>query len=473
MRYLFVFILFFYSFSASAQERYKEATKTIKHTSSYKISDSISLHFAVTYKKNPLRYEYQAYLVGEMVKKLAPFSFDGKKKPNIIASHINDSKCVFIYKRKNNYYIIEYDFKDEKASLSQKIPDLKYDHILQKENATFFIKKKGKSILLTHIRNKDYINTRLYDSETSDDANLFNKFKLDTEFDYVTTDEYVEIGSIKKGHSYIFDNTIILTYDEKSKETSYVITLDYANKSNFSVRSYKNSLKNIRQIRSFAIGNLLFQFAISFKLAKLNIYNLEASNLSKSFTYTKEDFGPHNKYYRRTKEMAVKPAAFFNSFARFVPFSTYLPTIFITVNKGINDSYIVESGHINGAVYSYYNHFDHFMWHQQMMNQPPVNIPRFGPNPNLDIYEVKDTEDDLKKTSFILALDTDFQKLDSIPDSLFEKEKWKKEKESLDEIKKNPGYKSFSTIELQNSLRYIFYHKRIKTLFIKEINKKE
>jgi len=469
-------IIFLLSLSSiiSSQELYKEKVlKKTKQTHSYKVNDSTSLHFTVTYHSKMKKYEYKPYLVGKKVMKLTPMFFS-KKNPKIIASHINANKCVLIYKVKKQTYIIDYDFVTQKASLPVELFDFKYDHILQKEDATIFLRKNNGVIYIQYFINSKVNSTHIYKAKNNRDSQILTEFNFNTEIDYVTTDKYIDVGSIKKGHSYIYDKKIFLTYDNSKKDTSYLLELDYTKEGIYEFKYFKNSLKNNRQLRSFVTKNLLFQFAIDYKFAELTIYDLESTNIVKSFTYTKKDFGPYNKYfYKKNEVKEVNAFRFFTSFSSFHPFSKYLPTIFITVNKGKNDSYIVESGHINGAVYSYYNHFDTMWMHQNMLPPPNITVPHFGPMVTNDIFEMNNNDSELKKTSFILALDKDYKKLPSIPTTILKKDKWKKENDIIEEMKENSSFKSFSTLELKNSFRYMFYHRRIKTFFIKEFKKKK
>lgn len=468
LSFLFVFTL---SVSLSAQKIYEgKSEKKIRKTISCKVSDSVSIHFSVSFQSKTMKYKYNVILAGSSAKKLNSFLLE-KNYNNIISSHFSHNKFVFITEYKKHVFIHEYDLTTEKLNAPKELINFSYDIIIPKDDRSLLINRKNNVLTVFNIETIGINSKNVYTPEK--ETNL-NGFKLKTNFDYVTTDEYIEIGSIKKGHIYLYKDTLLFSYDNSHSKKSIVLTLDIRKSGKYTTKIFQNNLDHNRQVRSFITPEYLFQFAINRTDARLSLFDFTTTKLLKEFTYTKTDFGPYNKYFYYKKEVPVNPKKFFRSFAKFKVMTSYLATIFITVNKGVNDTYIVESGHIDGNVYGYYNDYNHTWMMQQMMIQPPkVYIPNFGPNAINDEFILNNTTDEIQKTSFILAIDNNFLKLDSIPNSVLTKDKWKEEYIKIEKLSDQTRYKAFSTVALKNSLRYMYQNKKLKALYIGEIKKKK
>lgn len=493
--YILLFALIFaYSIPSFSQNKFyhniNNKNMKVIDTESFKINNDSSIHVVLAKNKNDKNYVLIPFLVNEdTLNKLPKISFD--KEPKTVSAHFTNDKWIYIYKENNkdDLHILQYALTGENSINRKILNKVEYDHSLQSDDTAYFLDfEKNGNIKLYTIKDFDNIFLKTFspaNNKSNEDyrtimnkAVFYSSNDIKSGFDFVTTTDYVNIGSIKNGHTFLYDDTIFLSYDLKSDETSYVIKLDLNNlkeNSQYVVNQLHSSLGNTRQIRSFITDNKLFQFGVDFEFAKLHVFDLNTGESLNSYTYTKENFGPYNKYYFKTEEIEPKPERFFNSFRKMRIGSTYLPTIFIVVNKGHDNSYIVETGHINGATYSYNNYYmDHFWWMHQINSIPTFHgAPGFGPNPSLFQPEITQSDDEsLRKTSFMLALDHTLQKLDSIPKSIYTKDKWKEEKKELEELTKNTSFESLSSATLENEINYIYYDKSKKQIFIKSKTKK-
>ncbi len=429
---VFFSLLVAFSINVSAQELLKDMLQDTSRKSidikSIKINDSTSLHYVIYKSKTTKQYILQPYFIGENVKKLLSFSFE--KKPTIISNHFIDDKWVLTYKLKRNInvFVREYNFNTQKTSQPKLVKILKYNHLITTKFNTYFLTfVSNKKIELTVIKDINTIYTKNLSSFDKDTEyqftvihdKLFSNTKIT--LDNINTNEYIEVGSLSKGHSYVYDNTILLTFDNKKNKTSYVVQIKNINTPDdytFTITKYVNGLTTTKQIRSFAAKDKLFQFALNYDKAKINIYDLSTHEILKNFDYTKENFGPYNTYFYKNIESSPNSKKFFRGFRNMSAITDYKPTIFIVVNENISGGYVLESGHINSAVYHY--HQDPFMF----MNKPyfsPLHIPNFGPNINYDYNYFPSEEDELKKTSFILSLNKELQRIKTIPETKFTK----------------------------------------------------
>jgi len=453
------------------------------NTYTIKVADSSSLHFIVAKNLTTKRIDFLPYYATNLVKKLATFSFD--KQPILLSTHIYKNKLVLIYKKaikSKEIFSKAFDFIADKISTPKLIFDIDntYDILITLESRTIFISFSKFRLKVTTVYDSDKIAVNSFSTKTKKDQEMLKGLKSKNiflepasyKFDYVATNKYVEIGSIKTGHFFLDSNILILTRDVKKKANTSFLKLDLnkTQKQYLNFREFKNKLKKVKQIRSFYFEDKLFQFAISSQDASLQIFDVSTGLILKTFDYTKSNFGPYNKYFFKSKEIEPNPSRFFNSFKKFRPYSMYFPSIFIVANKSTDNGFVVEMGHINGAVYNY-NSFN-MMWQmQQMQWQMQNNIMNFhppsfrGPDGIFDYEYVKTTDNGIRKTSFILSLDKNLNKTEKVATTIFKKDTLRKK---IDDLRSSDYIKMLSYEVSGDVLRYTYYYQPQRKVIIKE-----
>ncbi len=446
----------------------------LKNTYSIKTNDSTTLHLIVVKNKKTKKIDFLPFSLGSKFKKLNSFTFD--KEPIILSHHFYKNKLIIVYKiTKDNddIYMREFDTETSKISSPKIVHKRKYKKIITEGDVTYILSFVNKYFFITTIQDGKNNSIVQYSMGTNTDDYLLKNL-VNATFDYVTTNEFVEVGSLEEGHLFIDKNRLLLTLDIKKNASSYFVEFDLVPNSNskqfVEIKQFKSNFLKVKQIRSFYIENKLFQFSLTGQEASLKILDIKTALVLNEFRYTKLNFGPYNKYFFKSKETKPNPKKFFNSFKKFRPTVEYLPTIFVVVNKSSNGGFIVESGHIDSKIYHYNNFYDwQSQWHMQLEQDFQDRVrnnsfpPDRGPNANFEL--VMKEKDSLRKTSFILALNKNLNKTVDIPRTVYKKGTWK---DKVKYLRKALNVKNLSYTKFKDGLRYAYYNPDYMKVFIKE-----
>jgi hypothetical protein len=108
------------------------------------------------------------------------------------------------------------------------------------------------------------------------------------------------------------------------------------------------------------------------------------------------------------------------------------------------------------------------MW-QMQNNLNNFRPPSFGGGPNgiFDYEYVKNIDDDIRKTSFILSLDKNLNKTEKVTATIFKKDIWR---EKIDIFRYSKNIQLLSYARIGTFLRCTYYDKTLNKLVIKEFN---
>tara|TARA_R110001583_G_scaffold145635_2_gene297594 strand:- start:25508 stop:26860 length:1353 start_codon:yes stop_codon:yes gene_type:complete len=384
-----------------------------------------------------------------------------EKSPSIISYHFNNNNLTLLatqkIKNKTQLVILDLDLTTKKHT-SKIIDDFKdAKAIFRLENKTIFVHKTVSSLKITEVINS--VNQKK--NKIIIDSQNFQQFRsLFEEIpDIVNTNEYVKNGSTNKFQGYYYENNLIFTKINKKNTEVNSITTDLNNYSFKLNRISLNDLEGVKDLNTFLYNNKLYTMLVSKNNAHLKIIDINNSEekFSKSLnTELKNHFNNDDleNFIKQASKKRNKPT--------------------ITVNETIENKLVLNIDYVDTTVYNYnYNWwFHHWMWQQQQwhmqqsMQQIKVNIPSFGPNTIGFENVLSDTEKTNK--SIKLVLDTSF-KINKEATTQTIKKEIDKEK-YLDDLKENKSLKHITASFQENSIRYIYYSKKLKTFIIKTSN---
>jgi hypothetical protein len=480
-KYRFSFMVFlFCTFKFYAQNEIQIPLNTSeikpKDTYTIKVNDSTSMHVSVASNKSDHKLKFTPRLLHD--KSLVELKwFDLEPDSEVLGNHINGNDWVILYSHLNNnkkeYYLTQYNLISQ--TLSKEVPitfDMNaklfpMDHF----TATINLDIEKSKLEIDIYENIDRVKEKTFTLATElQDALTYESEITDMFMDYIPSDRYTDVGSLNKSHFYWIDDTYYFTIDVKSKQTTYLIKANVKDENvPLEYGKFTNTQENNKQMRSFLLDGKLFQFSVSNKLARITIFDIETEKVEKEIDYTKEVFGPYHSYYEKSYATEANPSKFLNSFNRFKITSSYIPNIFISVNKGVEETYIIKAGHVNEITY----HYNDFWWMQRhmMMMQPniPTSLPRgFGPNQkNIPELYIEDTEESIiHKTYFMLVVDKNFIKTDYLKSSIYNNYDVESVQKKINDLKFS---KFVSTIQIGPNMWYTYYNKDTKNIMIGKI----
>ena len=439
-----------------------DKNQKIKSTLSAEIGDG-SLHMLNVRDKSTSSIELHIYYIDAKDKVLEMEKLYYDDTPNILSYHINDNQLhFFTYLEKTINHIV-YNLEDGKFKNKELVSVEKPNYIFRNQDKSLFVRtdKEAKALIINEYTNSYEPKTQQIQIADDEKINWFFNSSLTA----VKVDEYVEKGAIGPNKLYYIDGSLIATHLKNDILNYFVCNLNNGNiiYNSFNHSPYNSNKKN----NSFVYGNWIAKMNTQKDEFSISIVDIAtgklmgAVNSETDFSYIFKSDSQKEQYLKKIRK------------------KTYHPTI--TVNKSIDGNAVVRLSIVNVANYSYHYDwwFHNFMFQQQMqmqimnqqINQTIQNLPRFEPNP--DYYEsaglvYNDLDENL---SFEFVLNSNIEILKNGNTNTIFKH-IKKEKYSKP-YRENPVAKNFSACFVNNKMRYLYFDKKLKTIFINSHSIKE
>lgn len=462
----------FLSIASKAKEiQFKlEKNQKIKSTFSGDINQESSIHLIIFRNKKTKNYGIKPFYIDkdQKTKEFEIIDFE-KEIPEIVSYHQNnntisliiernlfDAKVEINVKSRKKLTIIDLNISDKKTALKnldlKHLNNNKYFHVSDK---TFVLHYKGEKLFINTIKNSQKIDSTKIKFQ-AEDLKISKKF-FDGSIEFVNTQEYVKNGSIANVKAYHQDEKLFFTHFENKKDgiTSTFIDLNQ----NQPLVFYKNGLseeykKTWSRTASYIHNGDLFLFCRNPSDMFLEIIDVYTGK-SKYRASLKKGF---SSYLDQKKLDLLQQKLSWN---------TNKPTI--TVNKSIDQNLVIRFDYVKPENYRYDNMwwFHQQMWqHQQMMNNiPKINTSRFGPTPTYFDERLLFFKSKKKELFQEIVMDTNYSLIENGRKETLRK---KIDKEQyFKKLNKNRDFKYTSAAFLSDDIRYIFYSKTSKAIFIK------
>ena len=454
---LLIILSFFFSHANEISYKIKKHQK-IERTFSGDINQKQSVQLIILKDKITKTYEIIPFFFNKE-NKATEFDFiPFKKLPSILSYHFNNNTLTLIttQKIKNKTQLIILDLDINTRMLKSKIIDdfKDSDATFRLGSKTIFIHKTDDSIKITEIENS----LNLKENKINTDSKNFKEVEyfFETRPDIININEYVENGSINKFQGYYNENHLIFTKINKNNTEVNLFKVDLNNYSSKLNKIPLNNLEGTKDLNTYFHNNNLYAMLVSKSDAYIKVIDIINNEVkfSKSLnSELKNNFNSEDlqNFIKKSSRKRNKPT--------------------ITVNKSIENKLVLNIDYVDTTIYNYnYNWwFHHWMWQQQMqmhMQQVRMNAPSFGPNPaffNYDLMSVKKESNSLK---LVFDLDFTINKLASIKTI---KKDIDKEKH-INTLKENTDFKHITVSFQENTIRSIYYSKKLKQFYIKTSN---
>ena len=313
------------------------------------VNDSISFHIIINKISNTYNSKVYFFDKNKELKNIE--IYNEVNKPNYLAFHVNDSTLTLIRESINKKIIIQdVNYINGKTSLS-KIP-FGAKQIFSHKNITFIIgKKTNVSYPFAFINKASNTVIKIITPKNQLEKSFFNYLRKKSEF--VNDKQFLNNGPILEYKGFYNGEELIFTNDNKKKGVTNILTI----KASGIIINQDVPVRNksrLKRLSSFVKDSLLFTFKMYKEESFLDIYKLNSLEKLKSFHYSKSEFGKHNKIVIRGKDItkSFKPKKIYNDFTPQAIGSMYLPALNISVNKTINNEYIVRIGHLDKNSYN-------------------------------------------------------------------------------------------------------------------------
>lgn len=448
---------------------------------SAKLDDSISLHLAISENGSDKNIEGKPFIIKNhsVVLELNPVVFN-LEDPQMVSAHLSDGILTILYKRKekrkkntgsNAIYGIDIDIHAKTSSLPKLLLNDEDKTIIVTGGATYFFEKTNNTFTITKIGNTKSTLKKEYHLR-SQDTHSVDKHP-GRSYEYIKTDEFINIGSLSTNQIFKYGSSFYVTSDNTKLFETQVYELPFTGEEEYSISSRKYSAASFPGERvtskSFLTPDYLFTLLVGKKEVVINIFDVEKEIQVKQFTYTKDHSDTYHEYYYKDTK-ATLDKRFIKSFSN----PSYIPAPFITVNKTIENGYLVEAGNVNSGAYQYNPFRNDWMWQQQdrmntmmrqHMQQTIKNIPSFkgfGPNVDYDIYFVDPPLTD--KIALKLSLDSSLNASETLSNSIYEYINYDK---TINVMKAMASSQPLSYIFFDASLEYIIFQKSSKSFVIR------
>lgn len=459
MRYLLLPILFLLTnFNTNPTK-----SKSIKLAKHYKVESTFSgdtsnkesfhLIIAKNIKKKQFEIIPIANKEGDLTQ-LDGIAFD--KVPSILSFHKNEDTVSLIVSKKgrkeDEFTVVDVNLTTGKNTKSKTINGKNYRTIIRKENENLLLFSDDDEIKIFKANNANTLKVIVAKGtkETKDLLKAIDKGSIDA----INTDEFVSNGSINAIRAYSDDDAIVISNENEKDGITYVSKIDLNEGAEVDLKSVKygsESSKKIKKQTSYVNGSKLYQLKTNKKNADISIYNLDSDE--------KTDLNLNNVSVSKKSKGFESVDDFIKQSAK----SANEPTM--TINNTKTGNLSVRFDYVNKKEYNYqYNWwwYHHWMFHQHfmMMQQQQIirnNIPRYGPNPDLEDYSYVVKE----KHFFEIVLDT---KSTVIPDAKSEETFYNDidKKKHIKAIDDNTKIKHASSVFINNKLWYFGYDKKTK-----------
>lgn len=452
---LLIILSFFFSHANEITYKIKKHQK-IEGTFSGDINQKQSVQLIILKDKITKTYEIIPFFF-DKENKATEFDFiPFKKLPSILSYHLNNNTLTLVttQKIKNKTQLVILDLDINTQMLKSKIIDDFKDSnaTFRLESKTIFVHKTVSSLKITEIINS--VNQK--NNNILIDSRNFLQFRdlFEEKPDIVNTNEYVKNGSINKSQGYYSGNNLIFTKINKKNTEVNSINIDLNNYSFKLNKISLNNLEGIKDLNTYLHNDNLYAMLVSKNDAHLKVINI----INNEVKFSKSlNSGLKNNFNNDDLQDFIKKSSRKRN----------KPTI--TVNKSIENKLVLNIDYVDTTIYNYnYNWwFHHWMWQQQMhMQQVRMNVPSFGPNPAFFNYDLMSIKQETKSLKLVFDLDFNINKLASIKTI---KKNIDKEKH-INTLKENTDLKHVTVSFQENTIRSIYYSKKLKHFFIKTSN---
>ena len=312
------------------------------------INDSISFHIIINKFSN--QYNSKVYFFDKKNEINKIEIYNEVNKPNYLSFHVNDSILTLVRESENKKLVIQdVNYINGKTNLFN-IP-FEAMKIFSHKNVTFIVgEKMDISSPIAFIKNTKNTLVKIIKPKNEIEESFFSHLRTKTEF--VNDKQFLDNGPILDYKGFYNGEELIFTNDNVKKGVTNILTI----KSSGVIINQDIPIRNkkeIKRLSSFVKDSLLFTFKMYKEESFLDIYKLNSLEKLKTFNYTKSDFGPHNKIVTRGKDItkSFAPKRVYNDFKPKAIGSVYLPALNISVNKTVNNEYIVRIGHLDKNSY--------------------------------------------------------------------------------------------------------------------------
>lgn len=424
-----------------------EKGEKIKKTFSEKVDEITSFHAIVLKDKKKGLYVVKSYLIIEDKGVIPVVEKNFKHEPSVYSYHMNrkDLFTVIFLEVDNNtgnktLHIIDYNFntKNTNSQIFSNYEMSDYTFKLPKKSLMMSIDKKREFYTITIVNSATDIK-EIKGRPNPKDMEQFKTF-FKSHFDYVDLDKYNIHGSYHENKVCHSDNALhFINLNPKTVETTF-IDIDLYNPSTFTLEKITPStFDKIRGSNVYYKANKLFYILNYKKNVYLRIVDIDTKEILHTANVSVD-------YAHLTNDSFLKKFNFRATSTQF-----YAPTI--TAYKTTEENWLLNLGWIDKRVY--YNN-DWWFQHQQMMwmmNQPILNVPRFGPNPP-EIVMVLEANDD--EQHFQVVLNENFEVVDNATHETKNRSYYN---EKYYERLNNKTIKHGTIVFLPKSLRVMYYDK--------------
>ncbi|AGC76886.1 hypothetical protein LX97_03257 [Nonlabens dokdonensis] len=425
-----------------------------------------SFHFIIAKHKENKNYHILPFqFKNEKVIKMEPIVFD--EQPSVLSFHNNGDQLSVItsYKdrKSRKFQVVDVNLTDQSFTKSAVIDGENYKTTLREKNQNFLVFSEKESLKIITVKSANEIKDI---SIKATDANEdFLKSLHKNNLDAISSQEYVENGSINDFRIYSNNGTITITQEKTKDGTTNLAqintnsdTIEELVISNF--KSKEKGKGKLKKSTSYVSENKLFLMNLKKENATLDIHDLNTKS-SKQLDILSTDIAN-----------ASSNKAAVGNFLKNATKGKNQPTV--TVNQAKNGQLKLRVDYVNKKMYSYnYNWWWHHHWMmqqqmwmmQQQQNQMIMqnNMRRFGPNGSegYPIYIFKKKSESF----FEIALNSEGNIIPANEVTTIHKNI---DKEFyIKEIDNNKKLKHSSTVFTETTFRYISYNKKSKTFVIK------
>jgi hypothetical protein len=328
-----------------------ESHKNISQVSG-KFNDSITFHLLINKNKDTKRYESDLVFFGETEKIKTIKIIEHEEKPKYSAFNVNDNILTFINEINDEIQIYDVDFKSETI---QKVKGLlKPFYIFSSDQHVLFIYSSSRRYFdFALIKNTKEVFRKNYSSKSSAFNQSFPEINSDNSI-LVDNDDFIHKGFINEVKLFYSKTSLYALSEHKWDDIVKVVRYKFNGESEVNFFKVGNGDK-IKQLNAFISNDLLFTFCMHKKIAQLDIYNLNSSQLMKSISYSPDEFEYFNQIIKngedKTEDFNAK--RFYNSFFSPAIGSTYNGQLYIGVNQTTDKGYDVEVGHVDKNTFSF------------------------------------------------------------------------------------------------------------------------
>lgn len=455
MRTILLCLLITLSASAADFKFKLSEYQKLEGTFSGELDRKESVHFVIAKNKSTKKFDVLTFFTDASgnVKQLETIYL--KKAPSIISYHKSGNILTVLNYDDELLRVIDYNTETLKAAIKETEDFVEPKNIFRLKDKTIIVQHKGTKggLKINEIRSCKDIKTKEADIPEAQSKEYKQFFKVMPEA--VNSNEFVKNGSISETKSYIINDNLVITADDKKEGITKTMTIN-ATTGKADFKTFTNKTYKQRDITSYIYGNNLFSIGLNKEDLKLKSFDLSSGAEKTSYSLNGE-------LAEASKNKDAK-----TNFLKEASRGSMAPTV--TVNRAGNN-YAVRMDAVHRDTYNYNYNWYHMHWmmqqqwmmHQQMMQNNMRVMQMSGPAPAFydhfitPYIEKKDIAftillDDNLKLVNNSEINTDMKDID--------KDKY------LNDFKDNKEITQFTAAFLDGEMRYIYQDKKSKEIFI-------